>query len=99
MTRTEQQLFTGLPEASAVWRIVPDDRAGSAFAHFTTAEAATAVARSALQAAEPPASAFTLVRGALAKARVLAALQIQGRVELLALPGSATGEEVVGPVT
>lgn len=97
MTRTEQQLFTGLPEASDVWRIVPDDRAGSAFAHFTSPDAAAAVARSALQAAEPPAVAFTLMRGTLAKAKVLAALQIQGRVELLALPGSAANEQAVGP--
>jgi hypothetical protein len=99
MTRAEQQLFTGLPEQSAVWRIVPDDRAAGAFAHFTTDEAATAVACGALQSAEPPAGAFTLVRGTLAKARVLAALQIHGRVELLALPGSATDEQVVGPVS
>ncbi len=98
MTRGEQQLFAGLPEQSEVWRIVPDDRGGCAFAHFTSPEAATAVARTALQAAEPPAGGFTLVRGTLAKARVLAALQLQGRVELLALPGSATGEQALGPV-
>lgn len=96
MSRVERQALVDLPQAVETWRILPDDRPAAGFVHFTSAGAAQAVARGALQAAEPPAAAFTLVRGMLPKAAVIAAVQVRGWVELLAPPGAASGEKTLG---
>lgn len=97
MTREEQRIFASLPPLIQVWRLVPEGRSEAGFACFLAAETALAVARNAMQALHPPADGFSLAQGTLPKAAVLAAVQAQGRLELLACPGSTTGERHLGP--
>lgn len=97
MTREERRVFADLPPLVKVWRIVPDGRTEAAFAHFVAAETAQRVARNALSAPQPPANDFSLVAATLPKTAIVAAAQVQGHLQLLARPGSATGEQAPGP--